>query len=453
MPQLPFYVVPLTHSDWEDARTYAKKLPREAIPELRLDLMPEADPESLVDSLKHYCVVSCRRVSDGGRWPDEDEGGRMEKIKTSLKGRPHWIDLEWELEIPDWLDAELTHTRLIRSVHAPPGVFDLESRLQQLPKGDAYKWIGHASRLADNANIKSSLAWAKDHRVNLSAFLMGNKGIVSRCMQSVWGGGFTYAAPDNATESAPGQIKLETMMSWRCHKLHSDFGLCGLLGSPVIQSAGPGFHNRRFQKTFKDLLYLPLEAETAEEAGEAMKRLPLLGTSVTMPLKETLPAFLNMQGPMNTIWHRASGDPWQSANTDADALGDFLKELHSGPVLVLGGGGVAKTSMGVVEKRGWPALMHSRRNPASLSDITSLAPVGIIQATSVGMHMEDPVPFPDILKAALPTLRWAIEWINRDDTAFNAWAGAAGLQQVRGGELFEKQAEMQSRIFIRECGG
>jgi shikimate 5-dehydrogenase len=69
------------------------------------------------------------------------------------------------------------------------------------------------------------------------------------------------------------------------------------------------------------------------------------------------------------------------------------------------------------------------------------------------MGDDDALPFPDILEAALPTLRWAAEWVNRDDTAFNSWAKMVGLRRVDGAELFEKQAGLQSGIFIRECGG
>jgi hypothetical protein len=69
------------------------------------------------------------------------------------------------------------------------------------------------------------------------------------------------------------------------------------------------------------------------------------------------------------------------------------------------------------------------------------------------MGIDDPLPFPDILEAALPTLRWAIEWVNRDGTAFNSWAETANLRRVDGSELFEKQAGLQNGIFIRECGG
>jgi len=453
MPQIPFYIVPLTHPDWEEARLYAKRLPHEALPEVRLDLMPGADPERLVDSLKRRCVVTCRRAADGGRWPDDDEAGRLEALRTSLRGRPQWIDFEWDLELPPWLDAELSHTRLIRSVHAAPGVFDLDSRLGQLPRGDAYKWVGHAARLSDNARIKAPLSWARERCIALSAFLMGNKGIVSRCLQAAWGGAFTYAAPDNAEGTALGQIRLETMMSWRCHRLHSEHGVCGVFGSPLGHSPGPDFHNLRFKRAFKDLVYLPLDTDDALEAMEALDALPVLGASVTMPLKEELAERLGATPPINTIWRRAAGDAFSSANTDETALAHFLKKLQPGPVLVLGGGGAAKASIAALEKCGRESLPHSRRAPLSVGEVARLAPVGVVQATSLGMGESDGLPFPDTLGAALPTLLWAVEWVNLNGTAFCEWAKAAGLRLVGGAELFETQAEAQSQIFVRECGG
>jgi 3-dehydroquinate dehydratase type I len=453
MHNLPFYIVPLTHPDWEDARLYAKRLPPVAIPELRLDLLPDLDPEPLVDSLKRRCVVSCRRAADGGAWPDWDEGGRLERLSAALRGRPLWLDIEWDLEIPGWLDAELTHTRLIRSVHAAPEVFDLETRLGSPPRGDAYKWVGRASRLSDNARLKGPLSWARERRVALSAFLTGGKGVVSRCMQAAWGGAFTYAAPDNAEGTAPGQVRLETMMSWRCHKLHPGHGICGVLGTPLSHSPGPEFHNPRLQRAFKDLVYLPLEADDAAEAMEAMETLPVLGASVTMPLKETLAESVGAPPPANTLWRRAAGDAWGSANTDAEALSFFLAKMRPGPVLVLGGGGAAKASLAAAEKRGIPAAAHSRCAPLSPLEVARLAPAGVVQATSLGMAEGDPLPFPGALDAALPTLAWAIEWVNRSGTAFCEWATAAGLALVGGRELFVRQAEAQSGIFVRECGG
>jgi shikimate 5-dehydrogenase len=221
----------------------------------------------------------------------------------------------------------------------------------------------------------------------------------------------------------------------------------------VAHSPGPAYHNPRFQRAFKDLVYLPLDAGDAEEALEALEALPVLGASVTMPLKEALADRLGAPPPVNTLWRRAAGDAWQSANTDQAALEHFLDKARPGPVLVLGGGGVAKASLKAIESRGRMALAHSRRAPLPASEIVRAAPVGVVQATSVGMSEGDPLPCPEALDAALPSLSWAFEWVIRGGTAFGSWAEAAGLKLVCGMDLFKKQAEFQSGMFVAGCGG
>ncbi|MBP1772360.1 MAG: aroE [Holophagaceae bacterium] len=453
MNALPFHVVSLTHPDWDGALACARRLPGDALPELRLDLFPEADPEALVDALKRRCLVSCRRVSEGGRWPDEDEAGRVARLCAALPGRPAWVDLEWDLPIPPAIQAARTHVRLLRSVHVPAGTFDLEERLQNLPDGEAYKWVGWAGRLGDNGRLRAPLAWARDRNLCLSAFLMGPKGLPSRALQAVWGGAFTYAAPDDGPPAAPGQLPLATLHAWRSARLHPAFGLCGVMGDPVLHSRGPAFHNERFQRALKDLVYLPLTCGEAGEAAEALEALGILGLSITAPLKLSLPQALGLTGPLNTLWRRAPGEPWQGANTDAEAFGQALSSLASGPVLLLGDGGVARTSRAGLEAAGRPVLQASRQRPVTAGEVTAFGPVGLVQATSLGMAPEDPVPFGELLEAARPSARWAMEWIYKEDTAFALWAREAGLQLVPGGALFEAQAEAQSRRFIEGCGG
>lgn len=449
---LPFYIVPLTHSDWEAAEACAKHLPADALPELRLDLFPDLDPGWMVDRLKRRCLVTCRRASEYGRW-EGDESARLAHLAAAAAARPAWVDLEWDLEVPDWLREHRLHTRLLRSVHVQPGVFDLNARLADLPEGDAWKWVGHAGRLPDCGQVRPALAWARDHRIALSAFLMGPKGLASRVMQGAWGGSFTYAAPDDGPPAAPGQVPLGLLKAWRAAKLHGNHGLCGVLGHPVLHSRGPAFHNARFQAAFKDLVYLPLEAEDAAEALEAMAALPLLGASLTAPLKETVPVALGLPGPLNTLWRRDPEDRWHHANTDAEALAAALKPLKRGPVLILGSGGVARTSRAVVEAAGLPVLEASRRTPLDRAHVAAAAPVGVIQATSLGMTEGDPLPFPELLEAARPSLTWGVEWIYKEDTAFAAWIDDAGLTRVSGSTLFEGQALAQSRRFIAGCGG
>ncbi|HEX7553944.1 MAG TPA: type I 3-dehydroquinate dehydratase, partial [Geothrix sp.] len=363
MSLLPFHIVTLTHPEWDEALAYGKRLGEDALPELRLDLFPEADPEALVDALKRRCLVTCRRVSEGGRWPDGDETGRLAHLLRALPGRPAWLDLEWDLPIPPELQAARTHVRLLRSVHVAPGVFDLEARLENLPEGEAFKWVGWAGRLGDSGLLRAPLTWARDHGIPLAAILMGCKGIVSRAMQSAWGGAFTYAAPDDGPAAAPGQLPLATLRAWRCAKLHKGHALCGVIGEPVLHSRGPAFHNPRFQRAFKDLLYLPLSCAEPEEAVEALERLGVLGLSITAPLKRSLPQALGLAGPLNTLWRRTPAEPWQGANTDAEAFGQQLSDLVPGPVLLLGEGGVAQTSRATLEAAGRTVLQASRRAP------------------------------------------------------------------------------------------
>jgi shikimate 5-dehydrogenase len=363
------------------------------------------------------------------------------------------MDLEWDLPIPPEIQEARTHLRLLRSVHVAPGVFDLGERLKALPEGDAYKWVGWAGRLGDNGRLRGPLAWARDHGLALSAFLMGPKGLPSRAMQSAWGGAFTYAAPDDGPPAAPGQVPLSLLRQWRCARLHPGHGLCGVMGDPVLHSRGPAFHNPRFQRAFKDLIYLPLPCAEPAEALEAMEALGLLGLSITAPLKLALPQALGMDGPLNTLWRRAPGEPWQGANTDAEAFAAALARLEPGPVLLLGEGGVARTSRAAMEATGRSVLQASRRSPLSPEALAAFAPAGIVQATSLGMGLEDPAPFPELLEAALPSARWALEWIYKEDTAFARWAREAGLHLVEGASLFEAQAEAQNRRFVSACGG
>ncbi len=453
MNALPFHLVTLTHPDWEEARACAKRLGEDALPELRLDLFPEADPEALVDALRRRCLVTCRRTSEGGRWPDDDEAGRIAHLIRALKGKPAWMDLEWDLPIPPEIQAARTHIRLLRSIHVAPGIFDLEERLRALPEGDAFKWVGWAGRLGDSGRLRAPLAWARDHGIALSAFLMGAKGLPSRALQSAWGGAFTYVAPNDGPPAAPGQLPLAVLRAWRSVKLHAWHGLCGVIGDPVLHSRGPAFHNSRFQGAFKDLIYLPLLCGEAGEAVEALDSLGILGLSITAPLKLSLPEALGLKGPLNTLWRRSPEDPWQGANTDAEAFGQRLSKLEPGPVLLLGGGGVAETSRAVLEAAGRKILQVSRRAPATEQVVAALAPVGIVQATSLGMEADEPMPFPQLLEAAQPRARWAVEWIYKEDTAFALWARGAGLYLVAGSDLFEAQAEAQSRRFIEGCGG
>ncbi len=451
MTSLPFFIVTLTQPTWAAALACAESLPEDALPELRLDLFSDRDAAQMVRDLKGRCLVTCRRASEYGRW-SESEDARLARLGEAAEALPLWVDLEWELEVPAWLQALRPGVKVLRSVHVQPGIFDLDERLNSLPDGDAFKWVGHAAQLSDNARMKTSLHRRNEKGVALSAFLMGPKGIASRCMQRAWGGTFTYAAPDDGMAAAPGQVRLSTLKEWGCELATAATKLCAVIGDPVLHSRSPAFHNRRFREAGKNFIYLPLESGDADEASRSLDALEIMGLSITAPLKESLPSKLELQGPLNTVWRRSLEDRWHGANTDAEALWIALEQLPPGPILLLGNGGVAESTRLLLEQEGRPFMQASRKKPADARTVSAFAPIGVIQATSLGMNAGDPAPFPDLLEAARPSLRWAVEWIYKEDTAFAKWARSAELALVEGSALFEAQAEGQNHRFIEGCG-
>ncbi len=444
---LPFFIVTLTHATWDQALACARALPEDAMPELRLDLFRDRDPAALVRDLGGRCLVTARRVSELGKWQDADGVARLEALRTAVEAGAAWVDLEWELEVPDWLAARRGTTGLLRSVHVAPGVFDGPGRLASRPDGDAFKWVGHAASLRDLSHAKAFCEAAAADGLVASGFLMGPKGVASRALQRAWGGAFTYAAPGDGPPAAPGQLTLATLKSWGVHRAGPRTKVFAVAGEPVLHSRSPAYHARRFAEAGADALYVPLEACDPEEVVEAGRLLDLRGLSITAPLKESLPPRFGLAGPLNTLWRE--GGAWRGANTDAEALDAAMGGLPQGPVLVLGDGGVAATSRTVAEGQGREVRAASRRAPRSPAEVAALAPVGVLQATSLGMRPGDPCPFPELLEAARPTLAWAVEWIYKEETAFAAWARKSGLQLVEGAALFDAQAEAQSRRFLR----
>ena len=111
------------------------------------------------------------------------------------------------------------------------------------------------------------------------------------------------------------------------------------------------------------------------------------------------------------------------------------------------------SSRQALEASGRRWMQVSLDDPRTVEEIAALAPVGVIQATSLGMKPGDPRPFAELLDAAAPSLKWAVEWIYKEDTAFAQWARGLGLPVTDGGALFELQAIAQSQRFIAECGG
>lgn len=447
MSNIPFYIVTLNHSNWDDALLYARSLPSNTMPELRIDLFPDVNPGEMVKSLEQKCILTCRRTIDGGNWR-KNEDSRLQHILVGLKSAPAWIDIEDDVKIPTTFIDHIYHTKILRSHHSLDGTFDFQQRLLNLPQCDAFKWVGKSNRLTDNIKVREALKTVNNHTMPFSVFLIGNHGILSRCMQNAWGGSFTYCYPDNSKPVVSGQLSLMQMIHWGCDKIKPNCRLYGVIGDPIIHSLSPSYHNAKFQNLNKNLFYVPLQCSNYKEAKIAIDALEIFGLSVTSPLKETLPNYLNLSGPLNTLWRQEIGQVWHGINTDFFAIDSALKEVLPGPVLILGNGGVSKTVQQVLSKLKWPYLVLSRKTSLSYDFVRNFNPVGIIQATCLGMNIGDKIPFFDILKCIKSNISWGVEWVYKEDTAFSKWLKNNGSKLINGKMLFDIQASRQSDIFI-----
>lgn len=131
-------------------------------------------------------------------------------------------------------------------------------------------------------------------------------------------------------------------------------GLVGLIGWPVGHSFSPAMHNRAFDMTGANLVYVPLPTARDDLSAvvRALPKMGFVGANVTIPHKEKVIRFLDeisgdakLIGAVNTI--SCVNGILKGYNTDgAGFLSALIEELHfnftSAKVIVIGAGGAGR---------------------------------------------------------------------------------------------------------------
>ena len=155
------------------------------------------------------------------------------------------------------------------------------------------------------------------------------------------------------------------------------FGLAGLIGLPVAHSRSPVLHNYWLAEHGIAGRYVPLPV-TADDLPDALKGLAALGfrgCNVTMPHKRDIIPHLAKVDPMarridaiNTVVVEEDGtlsgynyDGLGFVQAVLDACPDWRAE--SGPVLLLGAGGAARSVAVAMLEAGVPDLRIANRTP------------------------------------------------------------------------------------------
>lgn len=171
--------------------------------------------------------VQQRKMRAGwGEYRGETASRRWELLQEAVRLGVAYVDVE--LEDDDWrIDALINlirengrRTKLVCSHHdfrKTPSLQTMKNIYRDcVAKGaDVVKIVPHARTTEDNIRIFQFLAWAAGQGKDVVAFCMGEKGRLSRIAAPMFGAAFTFAALDEKSAAAPGQIAVEDMIKMR----------------------------------------------------------------------------------------------------------------------------------------------------------------------------------------------------------------------------------------------
>lgn len=253
--------------------------------------------------------------------------------------------------------------------------------------------------------------------------------------------------------------------------------LTGLIGAPIAMSASPAMHEEAAAALGVRCLYHLIEVPGADQALlrallDGVRSLGFAGVNVTFPYKEAVVPLLDELsssaraiGAVNTVVVR--GGRLIGYNTDTTgferAIGDVVKSSRTGPVALIGAGGVGKAiafalaRLDVAELcifdtdhakaahladqlRGRPAVRLAGRVEDLLRDA-----VGLINATPIGMLPDRGMPVPD---AALHDGLWVADAVYTPLwTPLLKAAKAKGARVMSGRDLAVHQAADAFELF------
>lgn len=333
--------------------------------ELRLDSVQDPDVEGALAGRLTPVLVTCRPTWEGGGFAGSEEERRGILTRALALGA-EWVDLEWSGDFGP-LIAERGGRNIVLSMHdfdQTPS--DLEERCQAMrATGAAVVKLAVLSR--SGHDVVRLLELGRAQRGAPSVFVgMGAVGVPTRILPARFGSQWTYGGDG----VAPGQVSVADLVHrYRFRRTSDSATVYGVAGKPIGHSLSPHMHNAGLDAAGLDAVYVPFEANDADDLMALMTALDVAGLSVTAPFKEAvLPHVTRIDditrqvGAVNTL--RQEADGWSGRNTDVPG---FLAPLAAdGGVAglratVLGAGGSARAVAVGLATQGAEVTLSARR--------------------------------------------------------------------------------------------
>jgi 3-dehydroquinate dehydratase / shikimate dehydrogenase len=447
--------------------------------ELRLDCL---EPEALSSGISQLLntttlpvILTLRPSEQGGHRNLTPETRAAFWKREAPRGDTVWWDLEADLahEVsPDWSHTIVSHHDF---AGVPPDLEQVYQRLAQTP-ARVLKIAVQANEITDCLPVFRLIDRARSEGREIIAIAMGNAGIATRILGPSRGSFLTYAALDDDSATAPGQVNAHKLRSlYNIHKINEETMICGLVGLPVMHSVSPHMHNAAFMSEGVNGVYLPLEVR---DAGAFFKLMVhpltrelnwnLRGLSITAPHKRTAIECLDWIDPdaqeigaVNTVV--VENDRLLGYNTDAAGLVEpLLRKLGSLAdlrVAIIGAGGAARAAVWALQRQHANVTLfardESKANPLKQLFDVSCQPLSgasfagydlVINATPLGSgeYIDQSPATEEQLRGA----RCVYDLIyNPMETLLLREARSAGCEVLGGLEMLVAQAQIQFELW------
>lgn len=354
--------------------------------EIRVDLLESSERDFVTEQIAHIrsssrlpIIFTVRTKSQGGLYPDEMFGARMDLMLLAVRLGCEYVDVQFESPFERYTDllSLKGSTLLIGSFHDCTGRFNwdpkgcgatsMKTMFDQLyHRCDVIKLIGTAIHLHNNLEVQNFM-YGIDSKKPVIAMLMGNLGKMSRVLNSVLTPVTHAKIP---TPAAPGQLSLREI-----NILRSKLGMIEtksffLAGYPISASMSPTLHKAGFDALGLPHEYVLAEMDDISKIKSALKG-DVFGASVTIPLKvhllssnicTSVSESAMKIGAINTVIKRADGC-WLGDNTDwlgiRNSVLKRFRNFNDCTGVILGAGGTARAacyalqSLGITNIRIW----------------------------------------------------------------------------------------------------
>jgi len=446
--------------------------------ELRLDYINgDVNVRRLLADRTGPVLISCRRENDGGKWGGSEDA-RQTLLRTAVAEGVEYIDLEDDIaaSIP-----RFGQTKRVISRHdfrkTPEDLEQIHTQMADLDP-DIIKLATLANHPHDNVRMLQLVAKSEVPTVGVC---MGDIGTPTRLLAGKFGAPFTYATFHHERTLAPGQLSFKQMTEiYRYNNIGPDTAVYGVIADPIGHSLSPHVHNAAFEAQQMDAVYCPFRvpSDSLDQFMKDAPRLGIRGLSVTIPHKEAIARHLTKVDPavksiaaVNTVVF--DGSEVIGYNTDynsamyclENALGKVAatpSPLKSKRVLVLGAGGVARPIVYGLRSREALVTVASRTKQRSDKLAKSFDCKAIewearhraqcdivVNCTPIGMHPN--VDDSPIGKTFLKPSMLVFDTVyNPESTLLIKDARERNCQVITGVDMFEKQAELQFKLFTKQ---